>query len=141
HVPDGAAHDALYADAAVRLCGADLGRRAVDAPQWRDQRGRTVLVDARAASGTDLGGGAVPVSLAGVGTHHRLRRVGRRADAEPADRLGDRGRLGHVPVLARVAASSGCGGGGVTRRRPARVASTARISLRSIETTCYFDQA
>jgi drug/metabolite transporter (DMT)-like permease len=49
----------------------------------------------------------------GLGAHHRLRGLGRRADLEPADRFRHRGRLRHLPVLARVAARRGAGGGAV----------------------------
>ena len=73
--------------------------------QRRRQRDRAILVDARAAPRADLGGRAVPISVAGLGDHPRLRGVGRRADASPADRLGDRGRLRPVPAVDRDAAA------------------------------------
>ena len=70
----------LRADAAARHRHADAGRRAADGGQRHCQRGRAVLVDARTSSRADIGGGAVPVSVAGLGDHPRPRRVGRRAD-------------------------------------------------------------
>jgi drug/metabolite transporter (DMT)-like permease len=50
------------------------------------------------------GGIAVLLSHAGVGAGDRIRRMGRRADARTSGRLRDRGRVGAVPALARVAA-------------------------------------
>ena len=61
-------------DAAVPVQDADLGRRAADHRQRRDQHARPVLVDAGAASRADLGGGAVPVFLADLGDDVRLLR-------------------------------------------------------------------
>ena len=66
---------------------------AADRRQRHLQHARPVLVDARDPSGADLGGGAVPVSVADLGDGVRLCAVGRCADGRPSDRLGDRGRL------------------------------------------------
>ena len=51
-----------------------------------------VSVDARDPSGADLGSRAVPVFAARLGDAARLRDLGRAADRQSADRLGDRDR-------------------------------------------------
>ena len=93
----------VLADAAVRLRDADLDRRRLARPQRHRQRRGAILVDARAASGADVGGGAVPVFLADLGDDARLRDLGRRADRQPLDRRRDRRRLRAVPAVAGVA--------------------------------------
>ncbi len=73
----------------------------MDRLQRRLQRDRSILVDALVAPRARLGGGAVLLSLAGLGEHARLRDLGRGADALARHRLRDRGRLRPVPVVAR----------------------------------------
>ena len=88
-----------------------------------DQHARPVLVDALAASGADIGGGAVPISLADLGDDVRLRAVGRRADHRVADRLGHRCRLGPVPDLAQSREKG-------NHRRPSRSDAANALPLR-----------
>jgi len=90
--------------AAVRFPLAGAARHRNARMQRRRQRDRAAPVDPRAASRTGDGSIAVLLSHAGVGAGDRIRRMGRRADARTSGRLRDRGRVGAVPALARVAA-------------------------------------
>ena len=88
----------LYQMSIMTLCTAGLltlgfrvpalGRRADGRACRGRQRDRPVLVDALAVIGAALGGGAVQLSVAGMGQRARLRGLGRRANPGLARRIG-----------------------------------------------------
>jgi len=116
-----AAHGILHAAAAAGMDQPDPGRRGVDRVQRRLQRGRAILVDARAAPCAGVCGGAVLLSLADLGEHPGLCGLGRDPDRVTDHRLGRRGGVRPVPDLAR-------------KQRPPSQACRRRLTMRTRRT-------
>jgi len=98
------------------------------------QRHRAILVDPLLVLGAALGGGAVQLFVADLGGDARLCDLGRRADREPARRLGDRRRLRPLHPVARdlAAAAPACPGPAGRRGRAGQACLKKRSALPAI---------